>query len=182
MIGTIIGALGSVAASAISSASQAKQDRLAREEQAKKEAYRDSVYDRRSNEDVIQLAPIQAALNQSRELYRENINAAKGRAAVMGGSSQEVAAAQEAGAKMEAGVLRDAASMGMARKDTLDEDYMRDKMGFYDERTANYNQRNAQIGAAGTSAIQAGLSMVGADAQSYLNNNRGMFETMFKKK
>lgn len=180
MIGAIIGALGSTLAAGISSASQTKQARLAEQEQAKKEAFRDQMYARHSNEDVTQLASVQAMLNQGRELYRENIEAAKGRAAVMGGGSQEVAAAQEAGSKMMGGVLRDAAAMGTARKDALDENYEAGKLGSFDTRTDTYNQRNAQIGAAGSSAIQAGLSMVGADAQSHLNNSKGMFETMYQ--
>lgn len=180
MIGAIIGGLGSVLAAGITKSSQAEQARLAQEELAKKEAFRDQMYQRHRNEDPTQLASVQAMLNQSRDLYRESVDAAKGRSAVMGGGSQEVAAAQEAGSKMMGGVLRDAAAMGTARKDALDEAYETGKLGSYDAKISDYNQRNAQIGAAGASAIQAGLSMVGADAQAHLNNSKGMFETMYQ--
>lgn len=179
MIGAIIGAVGSVAASLIAAHNQRKQAENAEKERAAQQAQLDEWYNRRKNEDVMQLSDVQAALNNARDLSRENIEAARGRAAVMGGGQQELAAAQESSNKMIGDVSRSVAATGTARKDAAEETYLEGSQNLSNARIAEANQRNASIANAASQGIAAGLQMATADAQSHLNNSKGMFETMF---
>ena len=179
MIGAIIGALGSIAAAGIAAHNQKKQAQAAASERAAQQQQLDDWAKRRSNEDVMQLADVQAALNNARDMSRENIQAARGRAAVMGGGNQEVAAAQEANSKMIGDVTRTIAATGTARKDAADEIARTGNISLSNARIAEANQRNANIANAASSSIAAGLQMVGADAQSHLDNSRGMFGDSF---
>jgi len=175
MIGAIIGAVGSVAASLIAAHNGKKQAENAERERREQQRKLDDWYNRRSNEDVMQLADVQAALNSAREMSRDNIQAARGRAAVMGGSNQEVAAAQEAASKTIGDTARAVAATGTARKDAADEVYRQGDTNLSNARIAEANQRNANIAQAASAGIQAGLNMVGQDAQAHLDNSRGMF-------
>lgn len=175
MIGAIIGALGSIAAAGIAAHNQKKQAQAAEAERTAQQRQLDDWYNRRSNEDVMQLADVQAALNNARDMSRENIQAARGRAAVMGGGSQEVAAAQETNAKMIGDVSRSVAATGTARKDAAEEVYNTGNINLSNARIAEANQRNANIANAASQSIAAGMQMVGQDAQAHLDNSRGMF-------
>ena len=182
MIGAIIGALGALGSAAFGAIKSSDAAEAAAKERAAQQRKLDDWYNRKSNEDVMQLADVQAALNNAREMSREQIQAAQGRAAVMGGGHQEVAAAQESANKMIGDVSRSIAATGTARKDAAEEAYMQQNKQLSDARIADANQRNANIANAASSGIAAGLQMVGADAQSHLDNSRGMFESLFKKK
>lgn len=181
MIGAVIGALGSAAASMIGASMSKKQAQKAQAERDKQARRLDSWYDRKANEDVLQLSEVQAALNQARELSKDQIQAAKGRSAVMGGGQQEIASAQESANKMLGDVTRSIAATGTARKDAADDKYMAGQDALTADRVAALNQRSANAAQAASSAIQAGMAMVGADAQSHLTSGHGMFESLFKK-
>ena len=175
MIGAIIGALGSVAASLIGAHNSKKQAENADRERAEQQRKLNDWYDRRSNEDVMGLSSVQAALGAARDLSREQIEAARGRAAVMGGGNQEVAAAQQAASRTIGDVSRSVAATGTARKDAAEEVYMGNDAALSNARIAEANQRNANIANAASAGIAAGLQMVGQDAQAHLDNSRGMF-------
>lgn len=181
MIGAIIGALGSTAASMIGASMSKKQAQKAQAERDKQARRLDSWYDRKANEDVLQLSEVQAALNQARELSKNQIQAAKSRSAVMGGGQQEIASAQESANKMLGDVTRSIVATGTARKDAADDKYMAGQDALTADRVAALNQRSANAAQAASSAIQAGMAMVGADAQSHLTSGYGMFESLFKK-
>lgn len=181
MIGAIIGALGSIAAAGIGAANSRKQAAAADKERLEQQRRLDDWYARRSNEDVTQLASVQAALNQARDMSRETIQNARGRAAVMGGGQQEIAAAQESANKMIGDVTRQVAAAGTARKDAAEETYQQGNINLSNARIAEANRRNANIANAASQGIAAGMQMVGADAQSHLDNSRGMFESLFRR-
>lgn len=181
MIGAIIGALGSIAAAGIGAANSRKQAAAADKERLEQQRRLDDWYARRSNEDVTQLASVQAALNQARDMSRETIQNARGRAAVMGGGQQEIAAAQESASRMIGDVTRQVAATGTARKDAAEETYQQGNINLSNARIAEANQRNANIANAASQSIAAGMQMVGADAQSHLDNSRGMFESLFRR-
>ena len=181
MIGAVIGALGSVAASLIGAHNSRKQAEKADAERIEQQRKLDDWYARRSNEDVMGLSSVQAALGAARDMSREQIEAARGRAAVMGGGQQEVAAAQESANRMIGDVSRDIAATGTARRDAAEEAYMGGDTALSNARIAEANQRNANIANAASSGIAAGLQMVGQDAQSWLDNSRGMFGDRWSK-
>lgn len=180
MIGAIIGAVGSIAAAGISAASSRKQQKRADAERKRQQQRLDEWYGKHGSEDTMQLADVQAALNSVREMSREQIAAARGRSAVMGGSTQEVAAAQESANRMTGDVARSIAATGTARKDAADDVYRTGSSTLAADRINNYNTRAAAIADAGNTAISSGMSMVGADAQSYLDSGRGLFENLWK--
>ena len=99
----------------------------------------------------------------------------------MGGGQQEIASAQESANKMLGDITRSIAATGTARKDAADDKYMAGLDALTADRVAALNQRSANAAQAASSAIQAGMAMVGADVQSHLTSGYGMFESLFKK-
>lgn len=159
MIGAIIGAIGSVASSAVGGAVAAKrrreEQRALEEERQRNKAW----YERRYNEDATQRADAQRALTRLREQIQANNRAAQGRQAVMGGTEESVVATQQA----NAGAMADATSKIVAdaetRKDKIEETYLTNDSSIAAQQRAVKEQQAQDITAATTQAIGAAAQL-----------------------
>ena len=175
MIGTLVGTILPLVMEGIAQKKQADEASKADSERARQQQQIDALHERRANEDPMSLSSVQAALNTARDMGIENIRAARGRAAVLGGGEQEMAAAQQSLNKAVGDMGRDIASTATARHDAAEEQYQADSTALSNARIAEANQRNANIANAASQGIAAGLQMIGADAQARLDTGRGMF-------
>lgn len=140
-------------------------------------------YRRRYNEDYTQSAEAQAAMTRARELAREQMQAARGTAAVMGGTEAGIAAAQGAANDMLADTMSGIAQNATARKDAVESQYLQNEASLSQQQQNVYNQQAANSAAAANQGMAAGMSLLGADAQSYMERGKGLFgEMWFKNK
>lgn len=183
MIGAIIGAAGSVASSLIGGAQAKRAAENANKELADQRKKNEDWYRRRYNEDYTQSAEAQAAMTRARELAREQMQAARGTAAVMGGTEAGIAAAQGAANDMLADTMSGIAQNATARKDAVESQYLQTENALSQQQQNVYNQQSANSTAAANAGMQAGMSLLGADAQSYMDRGKGLFgEMWFKNK
>lgn len=182
MIGAIIGAAGSVASSIIGGVQAKRAADNANKELAYQREKNEDWYRRRYNEDYTQRAEAQAAMTKARELAQEQMKAARGTAAVMGGTEAGVAAQQQAANKMLADTMSGIAQNATARKDAVESQYLQNEAALSQQQNV-YNQQAANATAAANAGMQAGMSLLGADAQSYMERGKGLFgEMWFKNK
>lgn len=136
IIGAAAGAAGGILGGLGKNRSLKKQINAIKDQQAENQAW----YDRRYNEDATQRADAQRMLSMTAERLRRRNRAAAGTAAVMGGSTEAVAAEKAA----NAGAMADAASQiavaGANRKDSIENQYIDRK----NELQGQINQLEAQ--------------------------------------
>lgn len=183
MIGAIIGAVGSVASSIIGGVQAKNAAENANKELAAQRQKNEDWYQRRYNEDYTQSAEAQAAMTRARELAREQMASARGASAVMGGTEAGIAAQQQAANNMLADTMSGIAEDAQARKDAVESQYMQTDAALSQQQQAVYNQQAANSTAAANAGMQAGMSLLGADAQAYMDRGKGLFgEMWFKNK
>jgi hypothetical protein len=100
----------------------------------------------------------------------------------MGGTEAGVAAQQQAANSMVADTMSNIAQHATARKDAVESQYRANEAALSQQQQNVYNQQAANITAAANAGMQAGMSILGADAQSHMDNGYGLFEALFKKK
>lgn len=181
MIGAIIGAGASLASSLIGGAQAKRAAEKANNELATQRQRNEDWYRRRYNEDYTQSAEAQAAMTRARELAREQMQAARATAAVMGGTEAGIAAAQGAANDMLADTMSGIAQNATARKDAVESQYMQTEAALSQQQQNVYNQQAANSAAAANAGMQAGMSLLGADAQSHLEYGKGLFSDLWKK-
>lgn len=181
MIGAIIGAGASLASSLIGGAQAKRAAEKANNELATQRQRNEDWYRRRYNEDYTQSAEAQAAMTRARELAREQMQAARATAAVMGGTEAGVAAQQQAANDMLADTMSGIAQNATARKDAVESQYMQTEAALSQQQQNVYNQQAANSAAAANAGMQAGMSLLGADAQSHLEYGKGLFSDLWKK-
>ena len=181
MIGAIIGAGASLASSLIGGAQAKRAAEKANNELATQRQRNEDWYRRRYNEDYTQSAEVQAAMTRARELAREQMQAARATAAVMGGTEAGVAAQQQAANDMLADTMSGIAQGAQARKDAVESQYMQTEAALSQQQQNVYNQQAANSAAAANAGMQAGMSLLGADAQSHLKYGKGLFSDLWKK-
>ena len=84
--------------------------------------------------------------------------------------------------KMMADVTSDIASNATARKDTVEQQYLSTKNDLNNQRVSMYTGQAQANTQAASQAMGAGMGMIGADMRSHLDNGKGLFELLFKKK
>ncbi|WP_290087633.1 hypothetical protein [Paramuribaculum intestinale] len=123
MIGSIIGAGVSAIGSIWGGAAKAKAMKRAKKNLEAQQAKNDAWYNRRYNEDTMQLAASQAAMRQAEESIRNRTRQSQGMAAV--GSTEEAqAVAREANAAALANTASNIAVAGQSRKDNVESTYL----------------------------------------------------------
>jgi hypothetical protein len=182
MIGAIIGAAGSVASSIIGGVQAKNAAENANKELAAQRQKNEDWYQRRYNEDYTQSAEAQAAMTRARELAREQMASARGASAVMGGTEAGIAAQQQAANNMLADTMSGIAEDAQARKDAVESQYMQTDAALSQQQQAVYNQQAANSTAAANAGMQAGMSLLGADAQAYMDSGKGLFGSMWRNK
>lgn len=181
MIGAIIGAAGGLASSIWGGVQASKAAKKANDELAAQRQKNEDWYRRRYNEDYTQSAEAQAAMTRARELAREQMAAARGASAVMGGTEAGIAAQQQAANKMLADTMSGIAQNATARKDAVESQYLQNEAALSQQQQGVYNQQAANSTAAANQGMAAGMSLLGADAQSHLEYGKGLFSDLWKK-
>ena len=117
-------------------------------------------YDQRYNEDATQRADAQRLLTMTNEAIRNRNKAAQATAAVMGGTTEGVAATQDAQAQMLGNTIGNINERAEQRKDAVESTYMNrrdtlnDKLNNYDSQQAQNIQQAAQaVGDAGAQML-----------------------------
>ena len=181
MIGAIAGGLLSLGSSIWGGIQANRAAKNAQDELNSQRKANEDWYQRKYNEDYTQSAEAQAAMAKAREMASEQMKAARGASAVMGGTEAGVAAQQQAANSMLADTMSNIASNATARKDAVESQYMAQEAALSQQQQNVYNQQAANSTAAANAGMQAGMGILGADAQSYMNNGYGLFDSLFKK-
>ncbi len=153
MLGMLVG--GALSAMGGIFGGMAKNDAIERQQkdinQRKQE--NQNWYDRRYNEDATQRADAQRILSLTEDAIKRRNRAAEGRAAVMGGTEESVAATKEANAKAQADAAAQIAAAGEARKDRIEQQYLgrknelNDKLdGLEGQKSSGYDMLGSAIG------------------------------------
>lgn len=163
MWGAIIGAALNAAGS-IYGGSQAKKaandaaNKL--EEQRRKNQ---EWYNRSYNEDATQRGDAQRILTRTEEMIRQRNKAAAGAQAVMGGTSESVAAAKAANNKAISDAASGIAANAEARKDAIESTYMQNDAAFNQQQMAIDQAKAQAIAEAVKGVAEAGAAIAGTD-------------------
>jgi hypothetical protein len=106
-------------------------------------------------------AEAQATLAKAREMATEQMAAARGRQAVMGGTDASIAQTQQSVNKMLADTMSGLAATGSARKDQFDQTYLNRNNELSRQLIDMYGNKAAQSAAAGSSAMSS-LGSIGS--------------------
>lgn len=146
LIGSAIGAAGSIFGGISASKAMKKVKRNIEAQRKKNQDW----YDQRYNEDATQRADAQRILTQTEESIKQRNKSAAGSAAVMGGTDESVAAAKAANNQALADATSQIAANADQRKDNIEATYMQNDNAFV-EQLNNVEQQKAQ---AISSAVQ----------------------------
>lgn len=167
MIGSIIGA-GMQAAGAIwGGISAAKSAKKVKENIEEEKRENQDWYDRRYNEDATQRADAQRLLTMTEESIKKRNKAAAGTAAVMGGSTESVAAEKAVNNEALAETTSKIAADASARKDAIE--------AAYQERDANLEQQLNQTEMQKQQAISQAVQGVTGAASGIAGALDGVF-------
>lgn len=162
MWGTILGAAigaGSAIYGGIKS-KQAAEEANRKVEEMQRE--NQNWYDRRYNEDPLQRASAQRVLTRTAEMLRDRNKAAAGRAAVMGGTEESVAAEKARNNEALAEAASRIAAQGDAQKDAIEQQYRATKTGLTQQQIGIEQKRanNIAQAAAGVGKAASALGAV----------------------
>lgn len=155
IIAAIIGAAGSLGGAAMSANASKKANRAADDVIAGQQAKNGAWWQQKQNENYMDSAEAQAAITKARELAQEQMAAARGTQAVMGGTDASIAATQQAVNKMLADTTSGLAATGSARKDAFDQQYLDQNNALAQQLIKTYENKAAQNAAAGSAALGA---------------------------
>lgn len=165
MLGAIIGGAISALGTGLSSwyaskksAEAAKKAKTMVEDQKKENQ---NWYDRRYNEDPLQRTSAQRVLTKTQEMLRDRNKAAAGRAAVMGGTEESVAAEKARNNEALAEAASRIAAQGEARKDAIENQYMATKQGL-NQQLVNIEQQRAQNIAGAIPGVASAFGSLGS--------------------
>ena len=129
IIGSAIGAAGSIFGGISASKAMKRMKRNVEEQRQKNQDW----YDRRYNEDATQRADAQRILQQTEESIKNRNRQAAGTAAVMGGSEEGVALAKAANNEALSEAASQIAANADARKDNIEATYMSNDNAFVEQ-------------------------------------------------
>lgn len=181
MIGAAIGAAAGLLGGIIGGSAAKRNAKRARAILDKQDKDNEAWGRRKMNEDYTMTSENQAALNKSRELARELVQGAEGRAAVMGATDESVALAKKGANDAIAEATTAIAANATAAKNAAESQYLATKANIANQKVNTYMNQAQQSAAAGSQAMGAGMGLVGADLQSHLGGSKGLFESLFKK-
>lgn len=162
LIGGAIGALGSIYGGYKASQAMKGVQRDLEKQRAENRTW----YDRRYNEDATQRADAQRILNITAQNIKDRNRAAAGAAAVMGGTTESVAAAKAANNEALADAVSRIAVAGENRKDDIERRYLDTESGLRGQLNDMERQKASAISqAAGGVAQAAGAAGAAYDQQ-----------------
>jgi hypothetical protein len=163
IIGSLVGgamkAVGSVAGGIAASKAARQQNKRLEEQLQENQDW----YDRRYNEDATQRADAQRLLTITEEAIKNRNRQAAGAAAVMGGTTESVAAAKAANNAALADTVSSIAADAANRKDSIESQYMANKAN----TVAQQNAVSAQKAQGITQAIGAVANTAGDIAEMW---------------
>lgn len=139
LIGSAIGAAGSVVGGISASKANKKMKRNIEDQRKKNQDW----YDQRYNEDATQRADAQRVLSQTQEMLKRQTDAAAGSAAVGGGTDESVAQAKAQANDTLGNVMSNINAQADARKDEIEQTYQA-KDDAYVEQLNNLEQQKAE--------------------------------------
>lgn len=154
LIGTALGAVGSVFGGISASKAMKKAKKNVQEQVQKNQDW----YDRRYNEDATQRADAQRILTMTEESIKNRNRQAAGAQAVMGGTEESVAAAKAANNQALADATAQIAANGEQRKDQIEQQYQ--------QRDAELQNQLQQIEINRAQAISGAVQGVASAASS----------------
>lgn len=164
-IGSLVGgamkAVGSVAGHIAASKAARQQNKRLEEQLQENQDW----YDRRYNEDATQRADAQRLLTMTEEAIKNRNRQAAGAAAVMGGTTESVAAAKAANNAALADTVSSIAADAANRKDSIESQYMANKAN----TVAQQNAVSAQKAQGITQAIGNVANVAGDIAEMWDN-------------
>lgn len=182
MIGAIIGAATGVAGSILGGNAAKKAAQRARRAIENQKRENEDWWRLKSNVDYTKSADNQYALQQGYKRMQSMMDRDAGTQAVMGGSEAAGAAAKQAQADAMAGVVAQVAANTAAQRRADEGQYLQTKRSL-DNQLVGIDTAEAQANTqAASAAMKAGMELATADAQAHLDNGKGLFGEMFKKK
>ena len=163
MWGAIIGAGLSAAGSIYGGIKASKAANEAAEKIEEQRKKNEEWYSRRYNEDATQRGDAQRMLTRTEEMIRQRNQAAAGSQAVMGGTSESVAAAKAANNKAISDVASNIAANAEARKDAIEATYMQNDNAFNQQQIGVDQAKAQSIAQATQGMVNAGASIAGSD-------------------
>lgn len=125
-------------------------------------------YNRRYNEDATERADAVAALAKQREVMAERNARNAGAAAIMGGTSEAMAAEKQAQNAALADTASQIALAGAARKDAIEQQFINTRDAIAErrmqreaERAKNVSAAGSQLSSMGAGLIEGGAKMMG---------------------
>lgn len=167
--GILGGTLGTVGALFGGFANRRKANKLESMVNARKEE-NENWYNRRYNEDATQRADAQRVLTMTENSIRQRNRAAEGRAALMGGTQESVAAEKEMNNRGYADAVSQIAAAGDARKDAIERQYQNRKDKLDDALLGIENDKKELLDIAADGHI---YGMKGYAAMSMMNGMGG---------
>lgn len=151
MLGTIISAAGAL----YGGYQSAKANEKARDMLRQMDQQNKSWYERNYNEDATRRADAQHLLQMTEDSIKRRNRQAAGTAAVMGGSTESVAAQQAANGEAMANVMGQVAAANSARKDQIDRQYLATQQGIQSSMIDMEQNRAKQTAEATKGVISA---------------------------
>lgn len=155
IIGSALGAAGAVFGGISASKAMKKVKRNIEAQRKKNQNW----YDRRYNEDATQRADAQRLLTMTQESIKNRNRQAAATAAVMGGTTESVAAEKAANNKALADVTSQIAADAEARKDNIEATYMQNDNAFQQQLNDLEQQKAQAISSAVQGVAGAAASM-----------------------
>lgn len=174
MIGSIIGAVGSIVGGALSASASRKAAKVREEELKKREERQAATYARRVNQDFTQRADAQRMLKMTRDALKQRAEAAAGRQAVMGTTDSAMGAEREAAGEIMSNTASQIAAQGEAYKDQAEQQYEQ-------QQDANAQERaNIAAGKAQATGQAVGQMVTGLGQAAGALTGLGDFKTTLK--
>lgn len=172
MWGAIIGAAASLISQGVGMAQSAKAKAEADAKRAELQQENENWLNRRYNEDPLQRTSAQRVLTRMTDELRKRNKATAGRAAVMGGTEESVAAEKARSTEAMAETMSRIAAQGDAQKDAIEQQYRQTKTGLTQQQIAADLQRGQQV-AQSTAAAGQAIGKAGLAAGEYFDKGAG---------
>lgn len=155
IIGSAVGALGTVAGGAMAAAAMKKVQKNIKEQRKKNQDW----FDMRYNEDATQRADAQRLLTMTEESIKNRNRQSAGAQAVMGGTEESVAATKAENNKALADTMSNIAVNADSRKDAIESQYMQNDAAYQQQLNDLELQKAQAIGGAVQGVANAAASM-----------------------
>lgn len=162
MYGALIGAGLKAVGSITGAITSARAVKNAQEQLATQQAENEAWYNRRYNEDATQRADAQRMITMVSDSIKKRNRAAAGTAAVMGGTTESVAAAKEANNQALADTTSQIVAAAEARKDNIESQYQARKDAL-NEKETNMELARAEAIAKAASGVGNAAAGIGGN-------------------